>query len=318
MQPPMKHHFLPVFYLKQWATAAKGQITEFSKPYKDVVKPRRTHPDGTGYIYRLYAVDGLADDLACEMESAFLSPVDSRAADALRDLLDGQTLSSAKREAWSVFLSSLMCRMPEDVHLSREMLTEMARGVAPPLRRFYEASKPAGQPDIFDQLTAEFEANAAARAMKRLRQMMSHTKLIEGFDTMHWEVLTLNGSRQLLTSDRPVTYTNELGNGDSHLVLPLGPNRLFVACREKDFIRRVSSLSKDRLITEANRIVVEQADKYVFGADDKQLKFIQNRMGRNRTPQLVRRVFDLQRERLPDILTAISSVPLDARPLRSE
>jgi len=42
-----KHHYIPVFYLKQWA-GVDGRVCEFSKPY-DRVKPRRAHPDGTAY-----------------------------------------------------------------------------------------------------------------------------------------------------------------------------------------------------------------------------------------------------------------------------
>jgi hypothetical protein len=48
-----KHHYLPKFYLKQWATGLDGRLCEFSMPY-DTVKPKRVHPDGTGYEPDLY------------------------------------------------------------------------------------------------------------------------------------------------------------------------------------------------------------------------------------------------------------------------
>ena len=52
-----KHHYLPVFYLKEWA-GPDGRICEYSRPY-DVVKPKRVHPGGTGYVRGLYAIEGL-------------------------------------------------------------------------------------------------------------------------------------------------------------------------------------------------------------------------------------------------------------------
>src|SRR5580692_1218431 len=43
-----KHHYIPVFYSKEWA-GPDGRLCEYSRPY-DVVKPKRVHPDGTGYV----------------------------------------------------------------------------------------------------------------------------------------------------------------------------------------------------------------------------------------------------------------------------
>lgn len=310
----MKHHFLPVFYLKQWATGPSRKIVEFSKPYRNVVKPKRVHPDGTGYIHRLYASEGVPAEVACEMETMFLSPVDSKAAEALRAMLNGDHISLLQREAWSIFLASLMCRMPEDVRLSKEMLTELTRSMSPSFRRFYEASKPSDQPSTFDELTAEFEASAPNRALRRLQTMISHPKLVGGLSAMHWELLTLKGRRQLLTSDRPVTYTNVLGDAESHLVVAVGPNQLFAATHTKEFMRRLKSGPADQLVTAANTVAVGQADRYVFGADDSQLRFVQNRMGQNKTPQLVERMLGLQRQRIPAVLAAISRLPLDIEP----
>jgi hypothetical protein len=49
-----KHHYIPVFYLKGWGGPG-GCVCEYSRPFK-VVKPRRVHPDGTGYERGLYTV----------------------------------------------------------------------------------------------------------------------------------------------------------------------------------------------------------------------------------------------------------------------
>jgi hypothetical protein len=82
-----KHHYIPVFYLKQWA-GTDGRICEFSRPHREV-KPRRVHPDGTAYVRGLYTVPGIAPHLAEYIERRFLLKSDSAASDALRFMLSG-------------------------------------------------------------------------------------------------------------------------------------------------------------------------------------------------------------------------------------
>jgi hypothetical protein len=77
-----KHHYIPVFYLRQWM-GARQTVCEFSRPY-DRVKTRFPHPDGTGYVRGLYAIDDLDANVANAIEDMFLKPSDGMAAEALR------------------------------------------------------------------------------------------------------------------------------------------------------------------------------------------------------------------------------------------
>ena len=49
-----KHHYIPKFYLKQWA-GPDGRLCEFAQRYKGV-EARPTYPDGTGYVRGLYTL----------------------------------------------------------------------------------------------------------------------------------------------------------------------------------------------------------------------------------------------------------------------
>jgi hypothetical protein len=112
-----KHHYMPVFYRKRWA-GADGRICEFSKPYENTLKPKRVHPAGTGYVSSLYEMKGLKDELKDQFEALFLSPVDSKAADALSIMEKDDSAhiwNSEERSAWTRFLLSLLMRMPEDI-----------------------------------------------------------------------------------------------------------------------------------------------------------------------------------------------------------
>lgn len=312
-QVPIKHHFLPVFYLKQWVMQGDG-IVEFSKPYKNVVKPKRVHPAGTGYIDRLYAAEGLSPDLACEMERDFLSPVDSRAADALAVMMTDGVLSEAQRKAWATFLASLMLRMPEDIRRFKELITEITETFVSALEPIYDAWRPEGEPRNFNELTRELMASAGNRALKHAQRLMSHEKLVNGLSAMEWSVVRFAGAgNELLTSDRPIIYTNMLNHEQSHVVVPVGPRHFFIAVQKHDFAKRLVGDQGTKLAVLLNRKVVEGADKYVYGTSDAQLRFVQNRMGTNRGSHLVDRVADLQRERQPELLDAIKSVDLEQR-----
>jgi hypothetical protein len=69
MSKEPKHHYIPVFYLKQWM-GGDDRVCEFSKPH-DRVKPRRTHPDGTGYVRGLNTIAGLPPHEARGSKTSF-------------------------------------------------------------------------------------------------------------------------------------------------------------------------------------------------------------------------------------------------------
>ncbi|HXQ68871.1 MAG TPA: DUF4238 domain-containing protein, partial [Pyrinomonadaceae bacterium] len=111
-----KHHYIPVFYLKQWRGPDK-RVIEFSRPYKDKVKPRNVDPDGTGYVRGLYRMPGVADEHAEVIEKSFFAKVDDQAAVGLRKLLKSELndWSFELREFWTLFVLSMLMRTPETV-----------------------------------------------------------------------------------------------------------------------------------------------------------------------------------------------------------
>ena len=110
-----KHHYIRVFYSKGWA-GPDGRLCEFSRPY-DVVKPKRVHPDGTGYVRGLYTVPRNEPIVAEFIEKEFFRITDLKASDVLRMLRTGQPIewNSDNRSAWSRFIISLMIRSPDYV-----------------------------------------------------------------------------------------------------------------------------------------------------------------------------------------------------------
>jgi hypothetical protein len=65
VNPPRKHHYVPVFYLKQWA-GGDGRLCQYRRVYDGKVAVNRKHPDATGYKVDLYKIDELSpEDAQC-------------------------------------------------------------------------------------------------------------------------------------------------------------------------------------------------------------------------------------------------------------
>lgn len=294
---PKKHHFLPEFYLGEWRDSNR-QIIRFTKPYGNVVKPKRVFTAGAGYIEKLYAVEGLPDEAKLDMESEFLSPVDSRAADALRCMLTGEEFTQAQRMAWASFLATLLFRMPDDIARLKENIFQLFEGMMPGLERIFNAI-PSHLREGAGNALGEFNSKAAVarRAIESARQLMADEEVVGGLAKMEWSVFTVdNAKHDLLTSDRPVIHTNSLNHPDSHLAVPIGPRRLFVAAKERRLLGKLKQTSQDELVRASNEFVVSNATVVVCGRSESQLNFIQKRMGKETQPSLMARLPELQQE----------------------
>ncbi|MEW6230569.1 MAG: DUF4238 domain-containing protein, partial [Bacillota bacterium] len=109
MPDPLKHHFLPIFYLERWMRSGDKKLVEYRRAFDGEVRVKSVYPAATGYVHRLYEMKGMAPAVAQEFESTFLAPVDSGAAQAMQLMLNcehGDTLSTHHRQAWTQFLLS--------------------------------------------------------------------------------------------------------------------------------------------------------------------------------------------------------------------
>ena len=85
---PVRHHYLPEFYLKRWQ-GSDNFVCRFTRPYKGMVKPKRVAPTSAGFQNHLYSVHGKPLEEAVAMERDFMSSLDTRAANALAVIENG-------------------------------------------------------------------------------------------------------------------------------------------------------------------------------------------------------------------------------------
>src|SRR4051812_42455021 len=112
----MKNHYIPQFYLKRWMV--DDHLTEFARRRlgSTTVTPMRRTPAATGYKEGLYDFIGLPPAKRYRLEKVFFQMLDSKAAVALLLMENRKEEWMVElRQAWVMFLLSLITRHPEDV-----------------------------------------------------------------------------------------------------------------------------------------------------------------------------------------------------------
>jgi hypothetical protein len=93
-----------------------------------------------------------------------------------------------------------------------------------------------------------------------------------------------------------------LGQRDAYIALPIGPRMLFVARHDDTWEKRLGAADPTTVIKSANQAVVHQARQFVWGLDDTQLRFVQNRMSRTPDRPIIT---DEQRQRAIDAAVSV-------------
>ncbi len=285
-QQSVRHHYIPVFYLQVW-TDPGGSLYEFSRPRHRVVS-KPVGPKATGFERHLYTVPGLPKEHQSILEDEFFRDTDTIASEALQFMIEagGHDMSDRLRNGWSRFLNSLRQRQPERVawmkQISAESLEvllqryqdEVGSGVALPL--------PEGL--TFEQFATEMRQNVRDTHWASVLQGVVDDSRVGLFiSNMRWSLVTINTSNgQLLTSDRPVLMTNGLNYPEGHIILPISPTRIFVAVNTDEMVDQLRVSDARKLVYDINHRITSQAQKYVYSTDERQLRFIENRLGRGK------------------------------------
>jgi hypothetical protein len=282
-----KHHYIPVFYLKQCA-GKDGRVCEFSRPYEIKadrpileampVKPRRTHPDGTGFIPDLYTFASLNPELANFLEGKFFRQADNRAAIVLRRMLkhdldfDGPTKSN-----WSRFVMTLFHRTPEGLDLIRQRLEQNLPRFMEDIRQRYAELRRNIDPENFADFISKWgTAESDEISLHVLHHAMDSEPVGTLLNRMVWAVITFDDRHHpLLTCDRPIIFYGGLSHPQGRLLMPLSPRTLFVAANDQALIEKTNHDSQSSgLAQRINNKITRQAQKYVYAVDHTPLQFV--------------------------------------------
>ncbi|SFG63158.1 DUF4238 domain-containing protein [Methylobacterium gossipiicola] len=283
-QVAWRHHYIPEFYLKRWANS-KGQLIEFSKPYGPSVKPQRRYPRETGFMDKLYAIEGVPEHLSHYFETAFFRPVDTKAATVLEKMeAGGRNFSATERSAWGRFILSLIFRHPENVSAIKGRLAHDYLETSPDAERAYRRRRLPNDPrTLREAMSAERTRPALVQhAMRLLASTSNSPKIGSHLINMRWGMVSLPfHAPALLTSDRPVVWAYGLQHPDSHILLPVGPKKIFFAVNSEAIQLTLNTMDPSSLARFVNEQVVRRAKKLVFGFSDGHLDYVQRHMGVN-------------------------------------
>jgi Protein of unknown function (DUF4238) len=188
MRTPRDHHFLPVFYLKQWAAPESAKLIEHSiKHHRLISKP--VGPRATGFKTDLYSFPELPPELVAWMEKSFFMHVDDKASVALKMHL------AAQKDGWSEELVSAWSRFLIGIHLRHPAAMEELRTAALSVweksgvahQAGYLAIRSPDDPETFDGFLLNRDALASVKMQVNLI-VRSFDNIILGnhFNKMHW------------------------------------------------------------------------------------------------------------------------------------
>jgi hypothetical protein len=279
MSDPERHHYLPIFYLKQW-TALDGRVVRYHRPSSKVVA-HPIAPKNTGYEQGLYSLDGYNPEQRNVIEKTFMATeVDGPAATALRFFLErrpGYQLTLPIRQAWTRFLMSLHVRTPGRVRQITEQGEEALREVlAKDPEEYIAARRPNDPPTLPEWVERYAPALIGNYGKSILPGIVTHQATGNEIIRMQWMIGTYGASEDILTCDRPLYLSAGVNDPKCVIALPLSPRAIFFASRDSSALDNLMRMEHAALIQAVNERVVNQAAQNVYGCHEHSLGFVEN------------------------------------------
>jgi hypothetical protein len=279
---PLYHHYLPSFYQARWA-GPDGRLRRFSKPHGDKLVAKWVSPLVSGGEDLLYTDPMAEPSMAQGLETGFMSPLDSAAAEALAALeLDDPRIrrDSGLRSGWSRFLLSLMMRMPDHLDTLEAGLAKEWALKMPELEPTYAAKRgPADPPTFAEYMASRSPDDLRSWMISVLPTLVDHALIGELINNMRWFIRRIQGGAEFLTSDRPIIASHQFSGTDSYIILPIGPKAAFCAVNNIETQRRIEAYDPELWVANVNRAIAGAAQKFVFARDDGMRDFVAEHFG---------------------------------------
>jgi Protein of unknown function (DUF4238) len=134
----------------------------------------------------------------------------------------------------------------------------------------------------FEEFSASLsDADVAGSVLLVIQNIMNSERTGAALNAMNRSVIRIppRARYPLLTSDRPLIMPGGLGKPYGHLFMPIAPNCVFVAYQHHTTLEQVRSSDPSAFAESINDRFVRQARRYVWGTNDAQLRFVENRLG---------------------------------------
>jgi hypothetical protein len=285
MSEPYKHHYLPIFYLTQWA-GPDGKLTRYYRPHQDVVATP-VSPANTGFEPALYRLEGYQPEIMNAVEKEYMAKVvDEPASKALKVIVDGDysKMTPELQVAWTRFLMSLVYRTPHMVSYITKVAEQNLRNNLQSNPTDYELARAPTHPptllEFVERYTPALFLGAGKSFLPGIIDTPKNGNAILKMGWWTWKLDDIRDVHDLLTSDIPLFRSYGLGDERCIIALPISPRRVFFATNDSARLQAVMAHGAARVAKELNASMVNQAQKYVFGINDRHLRFVERRLRR--------------------------------------
>lgn len=266
-KPAKKHHYLPKFYLKQFADSS-GMVLRTFLDQHGTLREDRCRPRSTGYEVDLYSMEKEAvffsEPRKDAIEVDVLSPIDSNAAGAVRRIVDHADITHQDRIYLALFINSLLERHPQQLHERDEQMEDLAR------KRVPEFVNAGATPESRQRRRDAIEGiDIGAMGRNQIRGAMAHEikrpDVIEYLKACKWLSIHLDSTAdfQLVTGDKPVV----VNAGDPwpihFLSLALGPADMLFVYKSEEIIDDETI----GMVIQAHNLTLFRQVEYVYSRD---------------------------------------------------
>jgi Protein of unknown function (DUF4238) len=275
MNEPRKHHYIPQFYLRNWA-GSDGRVVCYKRIQTGAILEERVTPRSTGYERDLYTLEHLPEDLRQAIEKTVTADVDNRAAVALQKMVAAKgagTLTAEDRLAWAQFIVSLPIRNPEAVADIKGTSTKSGLEVA------YEKAKK-DFPDWAqgDDFRTEFEESVNEDPFTRflsdnyglmiISELMLNPQFQSIILQMNWWLMDFGATGiTLLSCDRPYMIFRSMRHPRCLIYLPISPRLGFLASPDPMKEGQLLRQNLKAVAKEFNRWQAALANQYIYSSD---------------------------------------------------
>ncbi len=279
MNEPIKHHYVPKFYLKGWV--GKDKKVQYFYWLNNKLITKRISPKSTAFERELYSLKNVSNEEAQKIEKFLNTEIDDPASKVLNTLNNtgADNLSLQQRNDWAKFLIALRYRGPQSIQkIKQDGKNEFSKMIES-TEEEYQSLRSEDDPPSFEEFVNIIYPGAKENfGLTTISNWFTNNPAIQTLSEMFWKVIPLNGENySLLTSDNPLYMFSGLGDMRCLVALPLSPYSIFFATKNQKTIFNIDKLTKNKLIKRCNESMVENAFQKVYSKNDLQKNFIQKR-----------------------------------------
>ena len=281
MNAPHDHHFIPAFYLGQWALR-DNELIEYTIKHHKLI-PKWVGPKATGFERDLYAFPELPPNIAQHLESQFFNYADNVASQALTLHLTGDTTgwNNERLSGWSRFVIGIHLRHPDVIPELRAGARTIWDQSGPAYQAHYEQVRTPQHPPTMDEWINTLDPLMRSKIeLNCIQKILDNDIIGAHLNAMKWGVVSVsNSSFRFLTSDRPVEIS-QLDKPAGFVSIPISPTKLFVAVNQEQSLENLRQVPPREIVKHVNTFIVSRARKFVWADDETQTAFVRDNMSK--------------------------------------